>query len=133
MIGVFLCCNGIYASRPGQPAPSLAPTRQGAKALLRRKIAAGEFRPGSKLPRVTELPRLLRVGQQTAVRVLNELAREGILVQRRGSGTCVAKFERPPLIAGCSLRLGMLWPYSATPCPSLFKVRKHPCRLQVLD
>ncbi|MCX7805216.1 MAG: GntR family transcriptional regulator [Planctomycetota bacterium] len=82
---------------------------------IRGKIISGEYPPGSKLPPVTELPRMMNVGQQTVVRALNELAREGLLVQRRGSGTYVAERARPPLMPGRALRVAILWPRSVGP------------------
>lgn len=63
---------------------------------------------------MTKLPKVLRVGRQTCVRVLNDLAREGLIIQRRGSGSYVAETRQPPLIPARSLRLGIVWPYSVT-------------------
>ncbi len=85
---------------------------------IREKIVSGEYPPGSKLPPVTKLPKLMNVGQQTVVRALNELAREGLLVQRRGSGTYVAERGRPPIMPGRALRVALLWPRSVGPCYS---------------
>lgn len=83
--------------------------------LLRRRIAIGVYPPGSRLPCETELPRQLRAGRQTVVRALNVLVHEGLLFRRRGDGTYVAHRERPPLIPGRHLKIGLVWPRSVYP------------------
>lgn len=83
--------------------------------LLRRRIAKGIYPPGSRLPCETELPLELRAGRQTVVRALNVLVHEGLLFRRRGDGTYVAHHERPPLIPGRHLKIGLVWPRSVYP------------------
>lgn len=89
-----------------------SPKYERVREALRRQIADGHYPPGSRLPPETELPRQLHAGKQTIVRALNELAREGLIVRRRGDGSYVADSRRPPLVAGRQLRLGLLWPHS---------------------
>lgn len=72
-------------------------------------IEEGKFPPGSRLPSETELPRKLKVSQQTVRRALNELVREGLIVRRQGSGSYVADRTHPPILPGRSLRLAILW------------------------
>ncbi len=78
-------------------------------------IKSGVFPPGSRLPPETQLPKMLKAGKQTVVRVLNDLVREGRIVRRRGSGTYVADAKVPPLMVGRHLRLGLLWWRSVLP------------------
>ncbi|MCK6471619.1 MAG: GntR family transcriptional regulator [Planctomycetes bacterium] len=80
--------------------------------LLRQRIAKGVYPPGSRLPCETDLPRELRAGRQTVVRALNVLVHEGLLFRRRGDGTYVAHRERPPLLPGRHLKIGLIWPRS---------------------
>ncbi|MCK6473982.1 MAG: GntR family transcriptional regulator [Planctomycetes bacterium] len=79
---------------------------------LRQEIQSGRWAPGDRLPAEADLPKRLRASKITVVRALNDLAREGLLVRRRGSGTYVADIKRPPLLPGRHLRLGLLWPRS---------------------
>lgn len=83
--------------------------------LLRRRINKGVYPPGSRLPCETELPRELRAGRQTVVRALNVLVHEGLLFRRRGDGTYVAHRERPPLLPGRHLKIGLVWRRSVYP------------------
>lgn len=79
---------------------------------IRRLILDGTYAPGSRLPPETDLPRQLRASKITIVRALNDLAREGLIVRRRGSGSYVADPEQRPLMPGRFLRLGVLLPHS---------------------
>ncbi|MBI3831659.1 MAG: GntR family transcriptional regulator [Planctomycetes bacterium] len=89
--------------------PIFSPKHQRVLEALRSQIAEGRYPPGSRLPAETELPGMLHAGKQTVVRALNELVREGAIVRRRGDGTYVAEHQRPPLLPGRHLRLGLLW------------------------
>ncbi len=82
--------------------------------LLRARIQS-EFQPGMRLPPETEFQKALGVSSTTVVRTMNELAREGIIHRRRGSGTFVADRHQPPLIPGRHLKLGILWHHSVVP------------------
>ena len=58
-------------------------------ARVRVAIAAGELRPGEALPSVRELARRLRVNPATVAQAYKDLAREGFVETRHGSGTFV--------------------------------------------
>ncbi len=62
---------------------------------LKKAIAAGRLAPGSKLPATRQAGRLLGVSRNTAAAVYEQLACEGYLVSRRGSGTYVAPRPAP--------------------------------------
>lgn len=79
---------------------------------LRHNIEAGVWVPGTKLPPETELFKKFRASNTTVMRALNDLAREGLIIRRRGSGTYVADRQHPPLFPGRSLKLGLLWYHS---------------------
>lgn len=80
---------------------------------LRKKIQSGEWSPGTRLPPQTKLFKTLKASDSTVVHALRDLVREGLLIRRRGDGTYVADFRRPPLIPGRNLRLAILWLCSA--------------------
>ncbi len=92
-----------------------SPKHQRVLERLRKQILDGEYPAGCRLPTETELPRILSVGKQTVVRALHELAREGLIVRRRGDGSYVADRTQPPLLPGRHLKLGILWPRSILP------------------
>ncbi|MBD0420224.1 GntR family transcriptional regulator [Streptomyces sp. TRM S81-3] len=54
-------------------------------------IARGEYRPDAPFTTRREICERFEVSMGTAVRVLNELVQEGVLVRRRGRGTFVAE------------------------------------------
>ena len=54
---------------------------------LQRRIAAGKFRTGERLPTESELMRMFGVGRSTVVRMLSD---RGFLNVRQGAGTFVA-------------------------------------------
>jgi GntR family transcriptional regulator len=58
-------------------------------ARVRIAIASGELRPGEALPSVRELSRRLRVNPATVAQAYKELAREGFVETRHGSGTFI--------------------------------------------
>ena len=66
-------------------------TRQGVLEL----IAAGAYTPGDRLPSESALAEQFGVHRLTARRALEELAREGVVVARKGSGTYVAPGRKP--------------------------------------
>ncbi|MET9023307.1 GntR family transcriptional regulator [Actinopolymorpha sp. NPDC004070] len=76
------------------------PLYESVKASLRATIARGEYVPGT--PFVTErgICEKYGVSKTTAVRALNDLVAEGVLVRRQGSGTYVAEKESAAPAAG---------------------------------
>jgi DNA-binding LacI/PurR family transcriptional regulator len=54
---------------------------------LRASITAGHYRNGARLPSETELVRRFSVSRMTAVKAMQNLQQEGLLVRRAGSGT----------------------------------------------
>lgn len=58
---------------------------------LQSEIANGDRLPGQRFITERELCERFGVSSTTAVRVLNDLVREGLLVRRQGSGTFVAE------------------------------------------
>jgi len=56
---------------------------------LRRAIAAGEAKPGERLPPAKDLAAVLGVNTNTALRALRQLRDEGLLEFRRGRGITV--------------------------------------------
>lgn len=57
---------------------------------LRREILSGHLRPGDRLPPVREIARRWHCTVGTVQRAYRELARQGLVVGRRGQGTRVA-------------------------------------------
>src|SRR5690242_17405325 len=69
-------------------------------AELRRALAAGEAKPGERLPPAKDLARVLDVNPNTVLRALRTLRDEGLLEFRRGRGISVAGTpERGAVIA----------------------------------
>jgi GntR family transcriptional regulator len=60
------------------------------QAAIRRRIDAGQLKPGNLVPSERELARVHRVSLMTARHALTELARDGIVERRHGAGTFVA-------------------------------------------
>jgi DNA-binding LacI/PurR family transcriptional regulator len=58
---------------------------------LRANIKAGHYRNGGRLPSEAELVRRFSVSRMTAVKALQYLQKEGLLVRRTGSGTYVSE------------------------------------------
>ncbi len=63
---------------------------------VRTQCAAGNLRPGDRLPSVRELARQLAVNQNTILRAYERLTAEGVLELRHGEGTFVADFRAAP-------------------------------------
>ena len=102
--------------RAPSPAQSAAGTKyQRVREDLRKAIADGAYPPGERLPSESELHRQLGVSKNTVIRALNDLAREGLIVRRLGSGSFVMDPRKPPLVSGRFLRLGMLLPHTLRP------------------
>ena len=76
-----------------EPSSGVPITRQIAD-QIRAQCAAGNLRPGDRLPSVRELARELAVNQNTILRVYERLTAEGLLERRHGAGTYVS--AEPP-------------------------------------
>jgi len=63
--------------------------------VLRARLKDGEFPVGALFPSEPQLCELYGVSRITVIRALNELARAGLLVRRRGLGTFVLRTARP--------------------------------------
>jgi Transcriptional regulators len=66
---------------------------------IRKKIEAGEWAPGTKLPSVEKMAELFQVGRSSVREALMTLQSAGFIQVRHGGGTFVLepKPERPPL------------------------------------
>ena len=73
---------------------SATPKYRQALAALKRRIADGEFPPGTQLPTRVSLQRTFGTSHMTMQRVLNQLAAEGFVEGKRSRGTFVA--AHPP-------------------------------------
>jgi GntR family transcriptional regulator/MocR family aminotransferase len=71
---------------------------------LRQAIAAGKLPRGARLPSTREMARKLGVSRNTVLAAYDELASEGVIAGRIGSGTIVRAGVRPRLDAGRLLR-----------------------------
>lgn len=68
---------------------------------IRRRIATGEFSPGSQLPHRTELEGVFQVSKVTLQRVMNMLIKDGFIDATRNKGSFVA--TRPPHLSRYAL------------------------------
>ena len=71
-------------------AAAFSPLYRQIKALLRRSLQSGEWRPGEMIPSEFELAARFRVSQGTVRKAIDALADENLLVRRQGKGTFVA-------------------------------------------
>lgn len=71
------------------------PTYQRVADQLRRRIIAGEYTPGDKLPSRQDLAEEFGVGRRVAADAVQQLVGEGYVVSRSGSGSYVR--PRPPV------------------------------------
>lgn len=58
--------------------------------FAKRKINAGAWRAGQRVPSENELSDRFKVSRMTARRALDQLALDGLIVRRRGSGSFIA-------------------------------------------
>jgi DNA-binding transcriptional regulator YhcF (GntR family) len=68
---------------------------------IRRRIASGEFSPGSQLPHRTELEQVFQVSKVTLQRVMNTLIADGFIDATRNKGSFVV--DRPPHLSRYAL------------------------------
>lgn len=80
---------------PLQPGP--LPKHYQLAEILRRKIAAGELKPGDRLPAENELCRQYQVSRGTVRKALNTLFHEGRVYSEQGRGTFVASKSVEPV------------------------------------
>lgn len=64
------------------------------KALLIRRIASGEWKPGMMIPNEFQLASEFNVSQGTMRKALNALETSGLIVRHQGRGTYVAQHTR---------------------------------------
>jgi GntR family transcriptional regulator len=69
--------------------PSHPPLYLQIQQFLRQGIAAGEFKPGERVPSEPELARRFATTRATVARAFQQLAFEGVVDRRTGSGTFV--------------------------------------------
>ena len=84
---------------------------------LARLILAGRLAPGSRLPSSRDLARELGVARNTVLSALDQLASEGYVEGRRGSGTYVAADlpDTPPLATEQHCRAARALPRAPSP------------------
>ena len=75
---------------------AIAPLYERTRLSVLGLIADGSYGPGDRLPSESALADQFGIHRLTARRALEELAREGVVVARKGSGTYVAP-QREPL------------------------------------
>jgi len=75
---------------------------------LRRRIADGEWEPGAKLPTEKDLSAASALSLTTVRRALDELAEQGLVRRRQGSGTFVS--ARAASLHNSTLTVGLLVP-----------------------
>lgn len=80
-------------------ATSQAPLYLRIKKLMHEALATGDLQEGDSVPSERDVADLLQVSRVTVRKAFTELAQEGLLVQRRGSGTFVrqstSRLEQP--------------------------------------
>lgn len=84
-----------FLSAENWPAPASGPLYLQVKRRLEEAVASGIVAPGDALPSEREIASLAGISRVTVRRAVQELVKEGVLLQRQGSGTFVApKVER---------------------------------------
>ena len=86
------------ATKMGDPKSDASATFQPlyaqVKALLIRRIASGEWKPGVMIPNEFQLAGEFNVSQGTMRKALNALETSGLIVRHQGRGTYVAQHTR---------------------------------------
>jgi GntR family transcriptional regulator len=76
-----------------------APLYSRIKRLVQEAVSSGELKQGDSIPSERDVANLLNVSRVTVRKAFSELVSEGVLVQRRGSGTYVSgpfkRIEQP--------------------------------------
>jgi len=87
----------VHGLRTAVSEPGTLPRYERLARHLAREIRQGRLKPGTPLPPETELAARLGVSRQTVHQALGKLARQGLVVRRRGVGTFVAvpQLEQP--------------------------------------
>ncbi|WP_326835246.1 PLP-dependent aminotransferase family protein [Amycolatopsis rhabdoformis] len=80
----------VELSAPGQP------RRVQLESALREAVRGGRLAAGQRLPASRVLAEDLGISRRLVVEVYTQLAAEGYLVSRPGSGTCVSDLSLPP-------------------------------------
>ena len=62
---------------------------------IKRLVVTKRLKPGDKLPSVRSLAEQLQLNATTVRRIFDQLAKEGVVVQRHGSGVFIADDELP--------------------------------------
>lgn len=76
--------------------------------ILRRKVAAGEYRPGARLPSEGQLCRTYAVSPMTVRRAVNVLLDQGVVTTSQGKGTFVKPMELSASAFGLENLLSLL-------------------------
>ena len=79
----------LFATRVAER-PSSGPLYLQLKSIIDDAVRRGALRPGDALPSERDLAARVELSRVTVRRAMQNLVREGVLVQRRGSGTYVA-------------------------------------------
>lgn len=86
--------------------------------MLRTAIRNGEY-AGMRFPSETQLMRKYSIGRQTAIRALNQLVQERLIVRRKGAGTFLSKIG-----ARATGRIGLII-HGSDYCEMFSKVSKQ--------
>jgi len=78
----------------GMEGPRAQPLYAQVKALLMRRLIAGQWRPGEMLPSEFQLADLFGVSQGTVRKALDALAADNVVVRRQGRGTFVSAHDQ---------------------------------------
>jgi GntR family transcriptional regulator of arabinose operon len=82
--------NPSTPEEPGSDSQPKQPKYRRIVESLRSGILSGQYRNGARLPSEAELVRRFGVSRMTAVKAMQQLQQEGLLVRRTGSGTYAA-------------------------------------------
>jgi GntR family transcriptional regulator of arabinose operon len=87
-----MATNDAHSQSPeaGPTLPARQPKYRRIVESLRNSILSGQYRNGARLPSEAELVRRFGVSRMTAVKAMQQLQQEGLLVRRTGSGTYAA-------------------------------------------
>jgi GntR family transcriptional regulator len=80
----------ITGDEIGERGPDFQPLYRQVKALLIRRIATGQWRPGAAVPSEMRLAAEFRVSHGTVRKAIEELAAQNLVIRRQGRGTFVA-------------------------------------------